>query len=102
LTEAGGKIFSVCPDGREQELDTKSPKGIDATKLVPGVEDSYWLSLDKKNGHLRYGKSYKCVSATCLVAKLDIGDEKATPGPHIWVKRLRKFSVVSPTVFGEH
>ena len=101
LTETGGKLFSVFPDGQELELDTKAPKGVDAGRLVPGVEDSYWLSLDKKNGHLRYGESYKCASGTCLVAKLDIGDEKTVPGPYIWVKKLRKFKIISPAAFGE-
>ncbi|KAF8069883.1 RmlC-like cupin domain-containing protein [Lyophyllum atratum] len=94
LTEKSAKFFAITLHS-STEIPSVTPKGPTAPLLVPGVEDLYWLSVDQKNGSLRYGKTYRSASTTFLKATVDVGDKATKPGPFIWVKSLKHVSIVS-------
>lgn len=88
LTTTSAKFFAIKGE-KKTEIPSTTPKGLKAALLAPGVPDLYWLSVDKKNGFLRYGKTYRSASLTYLKAKIQVGDVATTPGPFIWVKSLK-------------
>ncbi|KAF9459693.1 hypothetical protein BDZ94DRAFT_1120817, partial [Collybia nuda] len=94
LTEKSAKFFAITPTS-SVEIPSVTPKGPRAPLLISGVEDLYWLNVDKKNGNIRYGKTYRSASATFLAAKVDIGDNVKTPGPYLWIKSLKYVSITS-------
>ncbi|GLB44970.1 hypothetical protein LshimejAT787_1900480 [Lyophyllum shimeji] len=94
---AASANFYTVKQNSEETISSITPKGRKAPLLVPGVEDLYWLSVDKKNGMLRYGKTYRSASLTFLLAKVDVGDEATKPGPFIWIKSLKYIRIDSWT-----
>lgn len=63
-------------------------KGQDACYLNSGLETTYWLSLDKENGILRYGKYFTNKSMTLVEATLK---QENKDGVMIW-KNEEQFS----------
>jgi hypothetical protein len=94
LTDKSAKFFAVTTQ-TQMEITSVMPKGLDAARLIPGVADMYWFSIDKKNGYIRYGKTYRTVAVTALQSKVDVGDETDKPGPFLWVKKLRYIAISS-------
>ncbi|KIM79005.1 hypothetical protein PILCRDRAFT_10664 [Piloderma croceum F 1598] len=101
LTDSTAKFFSVTTTIdtknpiRKEEITATFPKGIDAAKLIPGVDDLFWLSVDKENGVIRYGKTFRTAAVTYLMATVDVGDIVTKPGPFIWIKQLEYVSISS-------
>lgn len=94
LTDTSAKFLAVTSTS-STEIPSKTPKGATAPFLIPGVEDLYWLSVDKKNGTIRHGRTYRSAGTTFLIAeKLDVG-EKKKKGPYIWMKSLKYVSIAS-------
>lgn len=103
LTDSTAKFFSVTTTIdtknpiKKEEITATLPKGIDAAKLIPGVDDLFWLSVDQENGIIRYGKTFRAAAVTYLMATVDVGDSVKKPlaGPFIWIKQLKYVSISS-------
>lgn len=64
-------------------------RGTSSNHLVPGVEDTYWVSLSKggkQPGELRYGRTYR--STTCTLQLAHVGEKE-------WVEKLKYVHVLS-------
>ena len=86
-------------------LDVAHGRPEDAPYLWSGKPTIYWLSIDKCNGILRYGKHYTNVAHTLLLAKLKKKgkDEKSgddgvmvwiNPKKNAWLEGLRTVEVI--------
>jgi hypothetical protein len=95
LTNEGAQFLDVTSTTTPVEIPSTMPKGLDAARLFPGEPDLFWLSVDQKNGYIRYGKTYRSVAVTGLQSKVDVGDPATTPGKFIWVKKLKYISIAS-------
>jgi hypothetical protein len=101
LMDSTAKFFSVTTTNdiknpiKKEEIKAILPKGIDAAKLIPGVDDLFWLSIDQENGIIRYGKTFMAAAVTYLLATVDVGDIVTKPGPFIWIKQLKYVSISS-------
>jgi hypothetical protein len=93
LTDNTAKFFSITTTTKK-EIVASFPKGIDAAKLIPGVDDLFWLSVDQNNGFIRYGKTFRAAAVTYLLAKVVVGDF-TKPGSFIWIKQLEYVSISS-------
>ncbi|KAF7969452.1 hypothetical protein HWV62_22333 [Athelia sp. TMB] len=91
LTPSTAKFFTI-QGATKTEIESTTPKGPQAALPIPGVQDLYWLSLDKKNGFIRYGKTFRSASCTYLKAKVQvmIGEKD---GPFAWIKGLKNVEV---------
>lgn len=59
--------------GRKEEEGKKDGAGVKACFLNPGIQTTYWLSLDAHHGRLRYGKYFTNKAMTLLEANLGYG-----------------------------
>ena len=91
LTPSTAKFFTIQGDTRT-EIESTTPKGPQAALPIPGVQDLYWLSLDKKNGFIRYGKTFRSASCTYLKAEVKVMIEDKD-GPFAWIKKLKNVDV---------
>ncbi|KUJ13485.1 uncharacterized protein LY89DRAFT_754246 [Mollisia scopiformis] len=67
---------------RTESIPTKLIQQESACYLNPGVQTTYWLSIDGPNGVLRYGKYYTNKSMTLLEATLK---KEEKPGVPVWI-----------------
>lgn len=94
------KVTPITPDP-----DSAPSKPANAFGLWSGRKVRYWLSLDKNNGILRYGKFYTNVAETLFRATLKkkakdpkTGEEGVmvwiNPTEHSWLEGLKTFEVI--------
>ncbi|KAK7030464.1 hypothetical protein VNI00_014049 [Paramarasmius palmivorus] len=72
-----------------KEVEAIQFRGTSSNHLVPGVEDTYWVSLSKggkQAGELRYGRTYR--STTCTLQLANVGQKE-------WVEQLKYVHVLS-------
>jgi hypothetical protein len=93
VTNKTAKFYAVTTTTKEEIIEASFPKGVDAAKLIPEVDDLFWLSVDQKNGFIRYGKTYRAAAVTYLLAKVVVEDELEKPGPFNWIKKLKHVSI---------
>lgn len=67
----------------ETVIPAKELKGPAACYLVPSNTVTYWLSIDRDNGILRYGKDYLNVKLTLLKADL----KEQNDGLMVWIDK---------------
>ncbi|KXX72965.1 Cysteine dioxygenase [Madurella mycetomatis] len=78
----------------DDEHEYNFPLGFDAMKLKaayvypPRVEATYWLSLDKNNGRIRYGKHFPARLMTVVEARLDMTQDK-----YKWLKNAKHVDI---------
>ncbi|CAI4214409.1 unnamed protein product [Parascedosporium putredinis] len=80
------------------EIPITFSKGVEACYLNKGEKTTYWLSLDKENGRIRYGKYYTNAKLTLAEVSLKTRDDKGVlvwkePETYNWLERLKPFSV---------
>jgi hypothetical protein len=95
VTDKTAEFYAVTTT-KEEIIKASFPKGVDAAKLIPEVDDLFWLSVDQKNGFIRYGKTYRAAAVTYLLAKVNVEGESEKPAPFRWIKRLKHVSISSP------
>lgn len=83
-----GLAWAGRPGDGAQTLSASALKGAELCFIRPRARETYWLSIDKKNCILRYGKSYLNATMTLLEAQLGT---KTKGGSATWSKPEYEF-----------
>lgn len=88
----------ILPISSEVPFPVDVLKGDEACYLVPDEETTYWLSIDRDNGILRYGIGYTNVPHILLqaVLKIEVAGVMAWTDPkkYSWISDLKHAQVI--------